>query len=302
MKRAPRRPSAAEITPDTPIWCPACQDFQAAAEFPRNASKRSGLQGECRRAVRERAASPGAREAANRARREKWKQPEVRAVALERQRDRRKRLGSGHDLSRSRARLQSVVTEWKAGGCVDCGYADVRALDPDHLVPAQKAGTVSRLVQLCVAKDRLLAELAKCEVRCARCHRARTMRQSPRAAGRLPPSWARVVEFQSRNDRLKLARGCADCGWNEWARGLDWDHVRGTKSANVAQLIAERKPWAEVAAEIAKCEVVCANCHRIRTADRRARTVRDAPSGSDVTNAGAVRSVGGRGLPGGVVR
>ncbi|MFB7908218.1 hypothetical protein ACFC1T_17435 [Kitasatospora sp. NPDC056076] len=278
------------ITPETPIWCPACRAHHPAAEFPKNVSKPSGLQGECRRAVRERAAAPRAREAVNRARREKWKRPEVRAAALERQRGRRERLGAGHDLGRSRARLQAVVTEWKAGGCVDCGYADVRALDPDHIDPEQKAGTISRLVQLCIAKERLLSELAKCEVRCARCHRARTMRQRPRAGGPLPPSWARVVEFQARNDRLKLARGCADCGWSEWARGLDWDHVRGVKAANVAQLIVERRPWSEVAAEIAKCEVVCANCHRIRTADRRARTPRVAARGADVTDGGGGRS------------
>ncbi|MFD0397752.1 hypothetical protein ACFVHI_06680 [Kitasatospora sp. NPDC127121] len=183
-----------------------------------------------------------------------------------------------------------MVTEWKSGGCIDCGYADVRALDPDHVDPGQKAGTISRLVQLCVSKDRLLAELAKCEVRCARCHRARTMRQRSRKATRLPPSWARVVEFQARNDRLKLARGCADCGWSEWARGLDWDHVRGAKSANVSQLIADRKPWSEIAVEIAKCEVVCANCHRIRTAIRRAHDV----PGTSRTSMSRMGAVGGR--------
>ncbi|WP_416875288.1 hypothetical protein [Kitasatospora sp. SC0581] len=286
-KRAPRRPPAAEITPETPIWCPACRDHHPAADFPRNASRPSGLQSECKQAVRARAARPEAREAANRARRKKWERPEVRAAALERQRARRAKLGAGHDLRRSRARLQAVVAEWKSGGCVDCGYADVRALDPDHLDPTQKAGTISRLVQLCVAKDRLLAELAKCEVRCARCHRARTMRQRGRSTERLPPSWARMVEAQARNDRLKLARGCADCGWRGWARGLDWDHVRGAKSANVSQLIAERKPWSEVAAEIAKCEAVCANCHRIRTAVRRGRTSRSA-SGVPMSRSGAV--------------
>ncbi|MFB7383769.1 hypothetical protein ACFC6U_17370 [Kitasatospora purpeofusca] len=126
------------------------------------------------------------------------------------------------------------------------------------------------MVQLCAGKDRLLAELAKCEVRCARCHRARTMRQRPRSRDkRLPPSWQALVDAQARNDAIKLRAGCIDCGWDGWARGLDWDHVRGAKRANVSQLIAERQPWSEIEREIAKCEVVCANCHRIRTSVRR---------------------------------
>lgn len=274
--RAPRRPPAAEISPATPIWCPACQEVHPAAEFPKNSSKPSGLQGECKRAVRARARTAEARDAANRARRERWNDPEVRAVARERQRARRAKLGAGHDLTRSRARLRAVVTEWKSTGCVDCGYSDVRALDPDHRDPVEKTGTISRLVQLCVSRARLVAELAKCDVRCACCHRARTMRQRPRAILEgLPPSWQRVVDGQRRNDATKLGRGCCDCGWNKLARGLDWDHVRGTKVASVSQLIADRRPWHEVEAEIAKCEVVCANCHRIRTAERRDREAAD---------------------------
>ncbi len=52
-------------------------------------------------------------------------------------------------------------------------------------------------------------------------------------------------------------------------QGLDWDHVRGVKVATVSQLVADRRPWSEIEDEIAKCELVCANCHRIRTCERR---------------------------------
>jgi hypothetical protein len=45
---------------------------------------------------------------------------------------------------------------------------------------------------------------------------------------------------------------------------MDFDHVRGTKQANVAELIntLSKKRLDE---EIAKCEIVCSNCHRART-------------------------------------
>ena len=52
-------------------------------------------------------------------------------------------------------------------------------------------------------------------------------------------------------------------------RVMDFDHVRGEKVANVSS-IWSRKSWEAVLEEVAKCEVVCANCHRLRTWSRRA--------------------------------
>lgn len=48
---------------------------------------------------------------------------------------------------------------------------------------------------------------------------------------------------------------------------LEFDHVRGIKLANVSELIiAQNRKHLWI--EIAKCDVVCANCHRRRTAKR----------------------------------
>jgi len=60
-------------------------------------------------------------------------------------------------------------------GCVDCGYSEnAAALDFDHIDPSEKAGTIARMFTY--TRQRLLAELAKCEVRCANCHRIKTVR------------------------------------------------------------------------------------------------------------------------------
>jgi hypothetical protein len=58
--------------------------------------------------------------------------------------------------------------------CVDCGESDPDVLDFDHL--RDKRANVSRLVHVAVSWGAVLAEIAKCEVRCANCHRRRTAR------------------------------------------------------------------------------------------------------------------------------
>ena len=267
-----RRPPSAAINPATPIWCPACEEMHPASAFNRESRRFSGLAGICREAQARVRRSPEGQAATVRRNKKRWADPEYRSKSLEWQRARRKRQGATVDLQRARRRLQNIVDEWKRQGCVDCGYEDIRAIDPDHVDSGTKDGHVSRLVQLCASAARISAELAKCLPRCARCHRRVTQQQRAcawRSAEKLPPSWRRRLEAQDRNDEIKLQRGCADCGWAEWARGLDWDHVRGVKVLSVASLIANGRPWTEIEEEMAKCDLVCANCHRIRTAERR---------------------------------
>lgn len=66
---------------------------------------------------------------------------------------------------------------------------------------------------------------------------------------------------------IKLGIGCVDCGYNEHPEALDLDHVRGKKKFSVSTALW-RTPEV-LYREIRKCQVVCANCHRIRTAKRR---------------------------------
>ena len=75
-------------------------------------------------------------------------------------------------------------------------------------------------------------------------------------------------EKQDKLSAMKLALGCTDCGYNSNSAALDFDHVRGTKRFGIA-LATRGHSWATIEQEIAKCEVVCANCHRVRTERRR---------------------------------
>ncbi len=58
---------------------------------------------------------------------------------------------------------------------------------------------------------------------------------------------------------------CVDCGEGD-PIVLEFDHLRD-KKFSISKGLQDR-PWQDVLDEIAKCEVVCANCHRRRTAYR----------------------------------
>lgn len=94
---------------------------------------------------------------------------------------------------------------------------------------------------------------------CVVCDQERSLRRSSE----------RQVHHRAELDRIKVSRGCADCGYNAHAAALDFDHLPGSqKRIGVARMHAWFR-WDDVLEEIEKCEVVCANCHRVRTAHRR---------------------------------
>ena len=83
---------------------------------------------------------------------------------------------------------------------------------------------------------------------------------------------------QARDQKRRLARErtaylieyfathpCADCGETDPVV-LEFDHLRD-KRFNIGSALAYRN-WASIVAEMEKCEVVCANCHRRRTFTR----------------------------------
>ncbi len=60
--------------------------------------------------------------------------------------------------------------------CVDCAEADPVVLEFDH-VKGEKEFDISSMVLRAYAIHRIQAELLKCEVRCANCHRRKTAKQ-----------------------------------------------------------------------------------------------------------------------------
>lgn len=128
----------------------------------------------------------------------------------------------------------------------------------------------------------LRREVAKCDVVCANCHRLRTQRRQaarPMVASGTSRSLPRKREAWRAQARLLAElrdRPCMDCGETFAPCAMDFDHRDpSTKQAAVTRMIG-RAGTARILDEVAKCDIVCANCHRLRTFARRsADTVRE---------------------------
>jgi hypothetical protein len=82
--------------------------------------------------------------------------------------------------------------------------------------------------------------------------------------------WRRKrMRYEAKIRDLILAakdRPCTDCGGRWHPLVMEFDHLPGSrKRANLGDGRARRFGWETIQEEIAKCEVVCPTCHRIRT-------------------------------------
>lgn len=82
-------------------------------------------------------------------------------------------------ILRQKRQAHKTLVEWsttlKKGPCSDCKLTyHHAAMQWDHLPCFEKHAAVSRLVQLGVSKNKILKEIAKCELVCANCHAVRT--------------------------------------------------------------------------------------------------------------------------------
>lgn len=58
--------------------------------------------------------------------------------------------------------------------CVDCGESDPVVLEFDHRETSNKIDSVAKIVSSSFSIQKVIAEIAKCDVRCANCHRRKT--------------------------------------------------------------------------------------------------------------------------------
>ncbi len=109
---------------------------------------------------------------------------------------------------------------------------------------------------------------------CIDCSREYLRRHYKRHADRYRARAAARNEQRRRVVRSILqeakARPCADCGRRYPAFVMDFDHVDPeTKRFTIGRDGWSTRTLIDLRGEIAKCDVVCANCHRLRTHTRR---------------------------------
>jgi len=83
---------------------------------------------------------------------------------------------------------------------------------------------------------------------------------------------ARIRQMERREERKQELRAqyegkpCMDCGSVFPFECMDFDHVRGEKKFLLSKHMNHSKE--AVNAELEKCDLVCSNCHRVRTHSR----------------------------------
>ena len=91
---------------------------------------------------------------------------------------------------RARAETRGLLAAYLAeNSCVDCGEDDIRVLDFDHRPGVVKVAEVARMAMHGMSWRAIEAEIAKCDVRCANCHRRRTSERG---------SWWKQPVFEER--------------------------------------------------------------------------------------------------------
>lgn len=189
-----------------------------------------------------------------------------------------------HQVQRAKEARRDQARAYVVGllrnlSCLDCGEDDLVVLEFDHV--RDKLSAVSLLVVEGAALERVKAETAKCDVVCVNCHRRRTASRARTARWRYVQQ-LEDLGYTRKVDEIGIARGatrernarflfdflsqkrCVDCEISDLLV-LEFDHVRDKREL-VTKLANRECSLKTIRAEIAKCEVRCANCHRRRTA------------------------------------
>lgn len=105
---------------------------------------------------------------------------------------------------------------------------------------------------------------------CSRCAANQAQKTYHQSGGREKQHARRKALIAERYLKLDVLKDvpCADCGGRFPRVCMDFDHVRGVKVDSISRMIRMSYSWELILSEMAKCEVVCSNCHRIRTATR----------------------------------
>ena len=123
--------------------CSVCK--RSDVEFHKNGSKPDGLQSTCKECKKE-----------------------VGAKYFQDSKGHHKNLNK----ERKRKARQHIWDYLKTHPCIDCGESDPIVLEFDHR--SDKLMPVSHMINVGASLEKIDLEIAKCDIRCAHCHRRKT--------------------------------------------------------------------------------------------------------------------------------
>jgi hypothetical protein len=188
------------------------------------------------------------------------------------------------ELDRVKGR-QAATIAWlrdvRRRPCEDCGQSFApHVMDFDHRDPSKKLFAVTTGSAHLMSREKLISEIDKCDIVCANCHALRTYaRLMERKRHSTPEEWApgRSPRIAAQRTRWRATAAmlseirdvpCADCGRRFPPCVMQFDHRDpATKTHEVTRMLLRARTV--ILAEVAKCDIVCSNCHRERTYRRR---------------------------------
>lgn len=238
--------------------CTRCEIPQELSAFVRDSRRPDGHTSRCLVCERARVRAWNATDGGRAYNKRRPRQPKEAKAVYDRRRYEQRSNETKARVQAQAVKGASFINSFKGSPCADCGKRFPSfCMDFDH-VRGDKTLNLSRMKTH--TRERIEAEIAKCELVCANCHKVRT--ESRRAKPTL--SWK--VKRRAKFDALKAAP-CLDCGGAYPPEVMEFDHVRGQKVMSIGGMFSQA--WERVLAEVAKCDLVCAICHRIRTETRR---------------------------------
>ena len=103
-----------------------------------------------------------------------------------------------------RVRTKKKALQILGGHCVRCGITE--KLQFDHVVPGSQEFRIAEALSNCYSWERILAELAKCQLLCGPCHQAKS-----REAGETGGGWNRIDEHGYEAYCIRTGCRCEPC-------------------------------------------------------------------------------------------
>lgn len=135
-------------------YCPKCKVEKDIAEFGPNKSRKDGLQSHCKQC----------------------RNDYLKSWYKENSDLHKSRVKTSKDKDRAEKRLK-IQNFLREHPCIDCGNEDIEVLEFDHRDATTKEFAVADYLRQGANWQRIFAEMEKCDVRCANCHRKKTRRQ-----------------------------------------------------------------------------------------------------------------------------